>query len=343
MIFLGDVASPYNELPKVNYSFGKKPVVLNLEGPIIESADVASELLMEPVLFNHCSILDYMSIENVVAVNLANNHINDIPKGFNKTIELLEGRNVGWFGLRHHDAISLSKHSFEGITYILIGFGWDVIQCDYNRGGEYGVAPLSKSILLREIEKLKITNPNAKIIVNFHWNYEMELYPQPGHRSLAQDAIDTGADAVIGHHPHVVSGIEIYNGKPIVYSLGNWWLPQGVFFNGQLKYNDMTYRQLAFRFDAAGEHELYWFNYNPSRKDVNFDFKESLFDSELVKKLTPFDGMSKEAYQGWFKKNRLKKSFLPIFKNEEHNFRNKIKSQFVKYRHPLILLIRRFV
>lgn len=51
---------------------------------------------------------------------------------------------------------------------------------------------------------------------------EKEFYPDDIQKTLGHLAIDEGADLVVGHHPHVLQGIEEYNGKNIVYSLGNF-------------------------------------------------------------------------------------------------------------------------
>lgn len=60
------------------------------------------------------------------------------------------------------------------------------------------------------------------IIVAFHWGSEKATQPDEIQQALAHTAIDCGADLVVGHHPHVLQGIEKYNGKYIVYSLGNF-------------------------------------------------------------------------------------------------------------------------
>ena len=60
------------------------------------------------------------------------------------------------------------------------------------------------------------------VIVYYHWGIERQYQANEDQRSLAKFTIDAGADAVIGSHPHVVQGTETYNGKPIVYSLGNF-------------------------------------------------------------------------------------------------------------------------
>ena len=60
------------------------------------------------------------------------------------------------------------------------------------------------------------------VIVSFHWGLEYEGYAHEGQRSLAHDVVDAGADLVIGHHPHVLQGLEIYKDRLIAYSLGDF-------------------------------------------------------------------------------------------------------------------------
>jgi len=55
-----------------------------------------------------------------------------------------------------------------------------------------------------------------------HWGWELNPRPTERQRQLARTMIDAGADAVVGGHPHVTQGVEIFRGKPIVYSLGNF-------------------------------------------------------------------------------------------------------------------------
>lgn len=60
------------------------------------------------------------------------------------------------------------------------------------------------------------------IIASCHWGIEREYYPNDYQRNLAHGLVDAGADLVIGSHPHVLQGVEVYNGKVICYSLGNF-------------------------------------------------------------------------------------------------------------------------
>ena len=60
------------------------------------------------------------------------------------------------------------------------------------------------------------------MVVYVHWGVERNTEPEDYQKTLARQYIDAGADAVIGAHPHVLQGIEYYQGKPIFYSLGNF-------------------------------------------------------------------------------------------------------------------------
>jgi len=63
----------------------------------------------------------------------------------------------------------------------------------------------------------------ADIVIPYmHWGWEEEPNPSPRLREFARRMIDAGADMVVGGHPHVTQGAEMYKGKPIVYSLGNF-------------------------------------------------------------------------------------------------------------------------
>jgi len=83
-----------------------------------------------------------------------------------------------------------------------------------------------------------------------HWGYEYEQFPLPAHRRLAHALIDAGATVVIGHHPHVIQGIEYYKGKMIAYSLGNFFFPLESYSNSQAE-------------RLKDKHEGLVLNYNP--------------------------------------------------------------------------------
>ncbi|MBD2066974.1 CapA family protein [Leptolyngbya sp. FACHB-671] len=64
------------------------------------------------------------------------------------------------------------------------------------------------------------------VVVNYHWSKDLEAYPADWQVDLAHLAIDQGADLVVGYHPNVLQGAEIYKGRAIAYSLGNFIFTQ---------------------------------------------------------------------------------------------------------------------
>jgi poly-gamma-glutamate synthesis protein (capsule biosynthesis protein) len=73
------------------------------------------------------------------------------------------------------------------------------------------------------------------VVVYVHWGVERTNYPEKYQKTMAKQYIDAGADVVIGCHPHVLQGIEFYKGKPIAYSLGNFWFNNTTIESAMLK------------------------------------------------------------------------------------------------------------
>ncbi|MGI6587303.1 MAG: CapA family protein [Peptococcia bacterium] len=155
---------------------------------------------------NFANILKEGSIE---AVNLANNHSFDyLEKGLSDTKASLKKTGINYCGYEDKAIITT-----KGKEIGLLGYN------------TYG--PLEKgsdiSVLKQQIKKdlSEIKESTDLIIVSFHWGEEYnDVIPEQ--KLLGRYAIDSGADLVLGHHPHVIQEIENYNGKYIVYSLGNF-------------------------------------------------------------------------------------------------------------------------
>lgn len=141
---------------------------------------------------------------SIEGVNLANNHIYDYgQKGFDDTIDTLEKINVNYFGEGHKWITEVN-----GIKFGFLGYqGWVASES------------LLKTIK-EDIENLK--KEVEIVVVSFHWGIERATTPNEVQKTLAYYSIDNGADLIIGHHPHVIQGIEYYKGKYINYSLGNF-------------------------------------------------------------------------------------------------------------------------
>jgi poly-gamma-glutamate synthesis protein (capsule biosynthesis protein) len=84
-----------------------------------------------------------------------------------------------------------------------------------------GVAWSEEEQVVRDIHRAQ--GQGAQVVIPFmHWGWENDATPCQRQRDLARRMIDAGAAAVVGTHPHVTQGTEIYRGKPIIYSLGNF-------------------------------------------------------------------------------------------------------------------------
>ena len=165
-----------------------------------------------------------------------------------------------------------------------------------------------------------------------HWNYELELYPQPFDRDLAHLLIDMGVYAVIGCHAHRVQPIELYKGRPIVYGLGNFAFMQNAFMNKKLKFPEFTYKEIAFKVTKDGGFRVHHLYYNPEKQSISYLGASEVEDA-------PFSRMTSEEYKHFFKTNRFQKKLLPIFYLDDNWLSYKLKCKFVQYRHRTIKLL----
>ena len=203
--------------------------VVNFEGTLTEETSRADKTFAFKGPAKYTDILTGSSVE---AANIANNHSKDYgTKSQEDTIENLSNAGIATFG-------------YENVVVV------DVKGIKVGLTGIYELAEHEqKATQVKEnIQALKDAEAQI-IIVNFHWGIEKEYTPNATQKKLAHLAIDEGADLVIGHHPHVLEGIEKYNGKYIAYSLGNFC------FGGNKNPSDkdtMIFQQ-TFTIDADGK------------------------------------------------------------------------------------------
>ena len=175
--------------------------IVNLETPLTKATKKAEKKFRFKGDPSYVEILQLGSIE---AVNIANNHTYDyLEIGYKETIDTLDHAGIGYFG----GDFSLIRE-IKGVKVGLLGYlGWE------------------NSAKIKEKIRKDITTIKKEVdivLVSFHWGIEREYYPNKVQTDLGRYAIDSGADLVFGHHPHVLQGIESYKGKYIVYSLGNF-------------------------------------------------------------------------------------------------------------------------
>ena len=159
------------------------------------------------------------------AVSLANNHSGDFGKGaFSEMLKLLEQHQIPYFGggrnLRTaHQAYVREIH---GKRIAVLGYNGFFPRSFEALEDAPGIAWLDEDMVVAAIQHTKQTLGVDFLIVYPHWGWEYQKLASPRQRQLARLMIDSGADAVVGGHPHVTQDIEVYQGKPIFYSLGNF-------------------------------------------------------------------------------------------------------------------------
>lgn len=162
-------------------------------------------------------------------VSLANNHTLDYHHdGMFETMRLLDEHEVDWVGAGR-DIYEARQPLIKEVDDVRVGFlsytemwfvharepiSWKATE------DEPGVAPAEIDYVIEDVMKLR--DSVDVVIVTVHWGKEYTHEPTMEQQKLARAAVDAGADLVLGHHPHVLQGIEFYRDGVIAYSLGNF-------------------------------------------------------------------------------------------------------------------------
>ena len=168
-------------------------------------------------------------------VSTANNHIYDYgTDAFLDTLDTLAEAGVPQVGAGRDISEAMQAQYFHagGMKIAFLAANdverpW-VPEATEDRPGTlrpFGVGDEANEHLLEAIANAR---QNADwVIVYLHWGVQYVTTPQQRQINLARELIDAGVDILIGAHPHVLQGIEFYQGQPIVYSLGDFWFNIG--------------------------------------------------------------------------------------------------------------------
>lgn len=299
-----------DELRKSDLVFG------NLEGPL---SNRGSPLKNKFCLYSTPETVKSLKSAGFNVLSLANNHILDYSyESFEDTISLLRENNISWFGYGKNleEARRPAILSINNLAVGFLGYSWDFIGSVNATKNKFGTVPLNEKIILEDVKNLK--EKVDVVIVSLHWSYEKENYPLPSQRELAHKIIDSGASLILGHHPHVLQGIETYNKGVIVYSLGNFIFPN-------ISYKQYTEIQkkenkesiiFQCKLSKKGVRE---FNIIPVRS--NNQFQPTILKNEEKKSILErigrlSEGFKSKNYSYFWKINRVRKD-LPDMKKVE--------------------------
>ncbi|MDR0897667.1 MAG: CapA family protein [Oscillospiraceae bacterium] len=173
--------------------------LVNFEGALTESRDRVEKS------FNFKGPADYarmLTLGSVEAVTLANNHALDYGEaGRADTMAALDAA-----GITYCAPNAPAVYEVRGVKIGLIGHTFP-----YKDG---------KRDISADVDSLRAAGCQI-IIASFHWGSEYEFAFNRDQRTIGRAAIRSGADVVVGHHPHVIQGIERFEESYILYSLGN--------------------------------------------------------------------------------------------------------------------------
>lgn len=193
--------------------------MVNLENPLTKST-----LALPDKQFNFKADPDSVKVlteGGVDLVTLGNNHTMDYQEeGLVETMNTLDQSGILHMGAgrdvteaRRPEIVDIKGQRIAFLGY----YGADLhAATDKGAGTNYA----DETRISEDIKAIR--NQVDWIVVNYHWGEEKASHPADWQVELAHFTIDQGADVVVGHHPHVLQGAEIYKGRPIAYSLGNF-------------------------------------------------------------------------------------------------------------------------
>ncbi len=201
----------------------KDLVLVNLETPLTNHPRAYGLFVSDP------HYARAMKEAGISVVSLANNHIFDAGEiGFFDTIHHLNHVGISYVGAgtNFEDARLGRLVELSGIKVIFLSYTQWCNMDFASIAAEYpGILPLDPQLMLEDIQ---IAKENAEyVFVSLHWGVENDPIVHPKQIEIAHSLIDHGADGIIGHHPHVSQGIEVYKKRFILYSLGNFIFAQG--------------------------------------------------------------------------------------------------------------------
>jgi len=156
-------------------------------------------------------------------VTLANNHILDYGiEGLNDTITLLDSIGILHCGAGNtkRDARQPAIFQVNGFRIAVLGYSMTFPEEFFATNSSGGTNYPHENNLVANIQRCDTLADFT--VVTFHWGEESSNAVKSYQRRMAHRVIDLGADLVVGHHPHVLQGLEIYKNRLIAYSLGNY-------------------------------------------------------------------------------------------------------------------------
>jgi len=176
------------------------------------------------ILRAHPQTVDALENIGFDIMTLANNHIMDFgPLALQDTIDALKSKNIQYTGagMNSDEARKAAWYvTPNGVKIAFLAYSLTFPDIFWAKPNRPGTAHGNPAHFIPDIKHAK--ESADIVVVSFHWSSEMLNYPKDYQKNYAKQCIDAGASLVIGHHPHVLQGLQVYRGGLIAYSLGNF-------------------------------------------------------------------------------------------------------------------------
>lgn len=242
LAFAGDVNFDEDSKPVARYDKENKGILGGISQDLVDEMNKAdifmlnnefaystrgSEIKEKSYTFRaHPKRVNILKEMGADIVSLANNHALDFgQEALLDTFTTLEEAGIDYVGagINMDRAKAPIYYTIGDTTIAYVAASRVIYAMDWyatdTRPGMIGT--YDPTLFLSSIKEAK--ENSDFVVVYVHWGVERVHEPVDYQKNLARKYIDAGADAVIGCHPHVMQGLEFYKGKPIAYSLGNYW------------------------------------------------------------------------------------------------------------------------
>ena len=252
--------------------------IVNFEGCVASDSDTPIDKT-GPNLKCEENAINSIKYAGFDCVTLANNHFRDYgDSGVWKTLECCkkEGIDSVGGGINLDEAKNVLYKTIDGKTIAIINrceSEWSI--ATKVRGGAAPINPINDYYMIKEA-----SNKADYVLMIIHGGIEEYPYPTPRMKQLYRFYIDAGADAIINHHQHCISGYEFYCNKPIFYGLGNFCFD---WVTGPAKWWEEEFMVMIDFGPAKIEFQLYPYLQFSDLPKVAIIKDRSSFDDEIQK------------------------------------------------------------
>jgi poly-gamma-glutamate synthesis protein (capsule biosynthesis protein) len=209
-------------------------VIANLEAPFTtrntptpHKSAKSVKARRDYILRAHPDTAKGLTFAGITAVSLANNHTMDYQRGgLEDTLAILDRLGIAHAGAGRNivEARRPAVLERKGLRLALLSYSCILPVGSVATATRGGIAPArgfdAEKAMQADIARAR--RESHFVIVSVHWGDQLARYPNQMQKRLGRLFLEWGADAVIGHHPHVLQGVELHNGRLIAYSLGDF-------------------------------------------------------------------------------------------------------------------------